>query len=399
MISNKHPIVTTSIPWACYQTPQILSAMLTTATLSDASIAFWSEPDDEQLHIIIHFGEIKRYPVSAQMPKGFCFSPFHASGKACLLTADLLFLINKKGLSDNNKLTTPEQKSFIALLKKTLLQPIKTCYYCAKEQALSLGEEKSTFLSLVKKGLSAIEQGAIDKVVLAHQKTISLNNDYDPIAFFLRLQHTCPQHFVSILSTQEYGCWIGCSPELLLSVESEIIETVSLAGTKLKEDQWSAKEYQEQAYVNDFIRQQFNQLGIEDIQETVLSHVNIGQYDHLKTIFNINLKNKALSRSIIEPLLNNLQPTPAVCGVPKQEAMHFILENEGFERQLYCGYLGPCHLKPEQIKLYMNIRCMQLFDHTAILYVGAGITKDSKPLDEWEEINLKSQTLLSLLKD
>ncbi len=393
--------MTSSIPWVCYQTPQILSAMLSSATISDASIAFWSEPDNEQFNIIIHFGEIKSYPVSAQMPKGFCFNSFERSGKAHVLKADLFFSIYKKEFRDNNSIKSPEQKAFMALLKKTLLQPITTCYHSSKEQKPSINsvsEEKATFISLVKKGLSAIQQNSIDKVVLAHQKTVALNNDYDPIAFFLRLQDTCPQHFVSILSTKEYGCWIGCSPELLLSVDSDSIETVSLAGTKLKDDQWHQKEYQEQAYVNDFIRQQFNNLGIKDIQETLVSNFNMGHYDHLKTIFKIKLNNNKHSRAIIEPLIDSLQPTPAVCGVPKQEAMNFIVENEGFERQLYCGYLGPYNLKHEHIKLYMNIRCMQLFAHKAILYVGAGITKDSNPLDEWQELNLKSQTLLSLLK-
>lgn len=390
--------MTTSIRWSCYKTPQILSAMLSTATMSHASIAIWSEPGDDTLNVIIHFGEIKSYPVSAQMPGGYCFSTFRSSGKASfLLNVDLLFSINEEGFTDNNNITRVEQKAFMALLEKNLSSPVTNCYYVSDEQQSSASEEKSTFISLVKRGLSAIEQTHIDKVVLAHRKTVPLSNNYDPVSFFLRLQQMYPQHFTSILSTREHGSWVGCSPELLLSVDNDNIETVSLAGTKPKDDQWSQKEYQEQAYVNDFIRQQLSDLGIEHIQETLVSNLNVGKYDHLKTVFNINLKNENVSESIIEPLLYGLHPTPAVCGVPKQDAMNFILENEGFERLLYCGYLGPCNLKPGHIKLYMNIRCMQLFDNKAIIYVGAGITEDSNPLHEWEELNLKSQTLLSFL--
>src|SRR5690606_40781440 len=35
-----------------------------------------------------------------------------------------------------------------------------------------------------------------------------------------------------------------------------------------------------------------------------------------------------------------LHPTPALCGYPKEAAQTFILENEGYERAYYGGYLG-----------------------------------------------------------
>jgi isochorismate synthase len=48
-------------------------------------------------------------------------------------------------------------------------------------------------------------------------------------------------------------------------------------------------------------------------------------------------------------------------------------------------------------KLYVNLRCMQLFDQTAKLYAGAGITFDSIPEKEWDETTLKCHTLLDVM--
>uniref|UniRef100_UPI0040474081 chorismate-binding protein n=1 Tax=Flavobacterium sp. TaxID=239 RepID=UPI0040474081 len=35
-----------------------------------------------------------------------------------------------------------------------------------------------------------------------------------------------------------------------------------------------------------------------------------------------------------------MHPTPAVCGLPKKEAMEFVLKEEGYDRKFYSGFLG-----------------------------------------------------------
>ena len=42
----------------------------------------------------------------------------------------------------------------------------------------------------------------------------------------------------------------------------------------------------------------------------------------------------------------------------------------------------------------MNIRCAKIVEDDLTIYVGGGITKESKPIDEWSEIVNKSQTML-----
>ena len=47
--------------------------------------------------------------------------------------------------------------------------------------------------------------------------------------------------------------------------------------------------------------------------------------------------------------------------------------------------------------LFVNLRCMQLFRNEYWIYVGGGITTNSNPNNEWEETELKAQTLLNIL--
>jgi isochorismate synthase len=48
-------------------------------------------------------------------------------------------------------------------------------------------------------------------------------------------------------------------------------------------------------------------------------------------------------------------------------------------------------------ELFVNLRCMQLKNKQALVYVGGGVTKDSNPELEWEETVNKTQTMMSVL--
>ncbi|MGA9588739.1 MAG: chorismate-binding protein, partial [Salegentibacter sp.] len=121
--------------------------------------------------------------------------------------------------------------------------------------------------------------------------------------------------------------------------------------------------------------------------------------------------------SNLKQIVKALHPTPAVCGLPREAAKKFILENENYDREFYTGFLGELNLKTEikrnnnrrnqenqayasilnQTSLYVNLRCLKLDGGIANIYVGGGITKDSKPSQEWEETENKSQTMKSVL--
>jgi isochorismate synthase len=94
-------------------------------------------------------------------------------------------------------------------------------------------------------------------------------------------------------------------------------------------------------------------------------------------------------------MLQLLHPTSAVCGMPKEPALQFILDNEKHSRAFYSGFLGPVNVASET-HIFVNLRCMQIYTDKAVLYAGAGITADSDPQKEWEETELKCLTLLNV---
>lgn len=98
----------------------------------------------------------------------------------------------------------------------------------------------------------------------------------------------------------------------------------------------------------------------------------------------------------MEKLINALHPTPAVCGLPKAVAEAFILQNENYDRSYYSGYLGELNLN-ERTSLFVNLRCVELENNLASIYVGGGITADSIPENEWEETVSKAEVMKKVL--
>ena len=75
----------------------------------------------------------------------------------------------------------------------------------------------------------------------------------------------------------------------------------------------------------------------------------------------------------------------------------FILKNEGYVRDFYTGFIGELNCDFTNLKrntdLFVNLRCMNIEDDTANVFVGCGITKDSIPKKEYIESVNKSMTM------
>jgi isochorismate synthase len=261
---------------------------------------------------------------------------------------------------------------------------------------------QTEFCQLVEEAVHYIRSTDIRKVVASRATETPLPTGFHPVTTFEKLCERYPHAFISLVSIPNLGTWIGASPETLLTIKTGKLKTVALAGTQayradipLGQVSWGAKEIEEQALVGDYIRHFFRQLNLAEVIEEGPHTVRAGNIVHLQTKFTIKLAETGLLR-LGNQILDELHPTSAVCGMPRKEALSFILEKELYDRAFYSGFLGPVHVD-EQSQLYVNLRCMQLTPASAILYVGAGITQDSVPQLEWQETILKSQTLLPVL--
>jgi isochorismate synthase EntC len=95
-------------------------------------------------------------------------------------------------------------------------------------------------------------------------------------------------------------------------------------------------------------------------------------------------------------LVAALHPTPAVAGWPRDEAVLWIAENEGFDRRRYAGTAGWADAAGNGTWA-VSIRCAEIDGPAARVWAGNGIVADSDPPTELAETRSKLQALLSAI--
>ncbi|WP_424493734.1 chorismate-binding protein [Salinimicrobium sp. GXAS 041] len=285
-------------------------------------------------------------------------------------------------------------------------------------------EAKHKHIALVAKAVEVLQQGEMKKVVLSRKEEVALTKEV-PLNLFFDLLNSYPTAFVYCWYHPETGLWLGATPETLLKVEGNRFKSMALAGTQKFEGtvevSWGEKEKQEQQFVTDSILENLQDTSAENIQSTRAYTVQAGNLLHLRTDIQGNFGRSPVSNTNsaanLKQVISALHPTPAVCGLPKELAKKFILEEEGYDREFYTGYLGELNIQQvtqrtqnkrnvenlayravkKETSLFVNLRCMKIENDKAILFIGGGITKDSVPKDEWQETINKAETMKKVL--
>lgn len=255
---------------------------------------------------------------------------------------------------------------------------------------------KMEFENLVKKGVDAIGAGLFEKVVLSREEIVAIPQ-FDLVTVFEKLVQNYPDAFTYCWYHPKIGLWMGATPERLLKAKKRKFYTMALAGTQKfvpgMEIVWENKEIDEQRFVTDYILEHLKVMTSEIAVSSPYT-IKAGNVIHIKT----DIEGVINKQSNLSQIVSVLHPTPAVCGYPKAPAKEFILKNEGYERTYYTGFLGELNRKfgykdKSKSDLFVNLRCMQIKDKKAHLYMGCGITKESIPEKEWMETVNKSATM------
>ena len=204
---------------------------------------------------------------------------------------------------------------------------------------------------------------------------------------FFQLCNKFPDAYVFCFGTPQTGCWIGASPELLLKASDHCINTMALAGTRLKSQdyKWDEKNIEEQKIVVDYILSILNSSGLKPIPEETFTK-GIGEIEHLCTPIKVPLGDN--EKIDIESLLRKFSPTPALCGEPKDLALRIIKQFEAFDRGCYGGFCGPFH-NNNDFTFNVVLRCASFTERVLCIYVGGGITAKSTAQSEWLETEAK----------
>jgi isochorismate synthase len=258
--------------------------------------------------------------------------------------------------------------------------------------------EKTEYIKQIYESVEKIDAGEFDKVVLSRVKSIRGRFIKQLPQLFSELCKAYPHAFVYLFNVNGQ-CWTGATPEPFICSNNGELRTVSLAGTRpykesdLDLGRWNHKELQEQEYVTMHIERILAEFHIDDFKKNGPYVAKAGNLLHLRTDFIFSADSVG---NRLPTLISALHPTPAVCGMSTGKAMYFIKSAEKHSRGYYAGFLGPVGIS-DRFCLYVNLRCMRVYDDRLVLYIGGGITQESVPEDEWEETEIKADTLISVL--
>ncbi len=242
----------------------------------------------------------------------------------------------------------------------------------------------------------ALENGGFDKLVLSRCEDMKKPHDFSLGRLFRSACRLYHDSYIYLCYTPQTGVWLGASPEVILAGESRRWSVVALAGTQpvlwnVLPEKWDAKNRREQALVVSYLRSVLESLLIK-ASEYGPRTVQAGALAHLKTEFDFAMED----HDHLGRLLEMLHPTPAVCGLPKEESARFIEEHEGYDRGYYSGFVG--WLDPEhRSDLYVNLRCVQVLEDTLRLYAGGGLLRNSDMESEWRETENKLHTMKRII--
>lgn len=262
---------------------------------------------------------------------------------------------------------------------------------------------KNVWTQNIESALDEIRSDNFKKVVLSRFSEYSINSDLNFSFLLDQLISKYPDCYIFAYKKND-SMFFGASPEKLLKFSDQNLEIDALAGSisrgKSEEEDSamgerllnSKKDRNEQKAVTEYIL---------NILKKYSTNIKFDEEPRLKKFRNIQHLWTRISAEINEDdlseIINDLHPTPAVCGSPKNEALKFITENEDYSRGLYAGFTG--WIGNNQAEFCVSIRSALLKKNKLYLFAGCGIVEGSEPEAEYEETKLKLKPILSLFEN
>ncbi|WP_017222090.1 isochorismate synthase [Moritella dasanensis] len=257
---------------------------------------------------------------------------------------------------------------------------------------------------LVTKALTAIDEQYFAKVVLARKTVLTLNRPLSATQFLQQSRQVNQQcfHFIFAINPDDY--FVGSTPERLFSRDTDQLHTEALAGTAARSLDAAEDRALANWLLNDKKNRYENRLVADDLLsrlqprcrsvhvETRPELIKLRKVQHLKH----KISGQLMAGIDDAELLTSLQPTAAIAGLPRQPALDFIADNEPFDRGWYSGALG--YIGQQQSEFCVAIRSARVLGRELQLFAGAGIVPGSDPQSEWQELERKTATLLTLLE-
>ncbi|MCV0392318.1 MAG: anthranilate synthase component I family protein [Nitrosopumilus sp.] len=265
--------------------------------------------------------------------------------------------------------------------------------------------DESKYSEIVNKAKKYIHDGDIFQVVLSRKFSFDINGDN--LALYKTLRHLNPSPYMYHLKQGEKTI-IGASPEMLVRITDNKVETFPIAGTrKITDDEdknnrlaeeliQDEKELAEHTMLVDLGR---NDIGRVCKYGTVHpeSLMEIKRFSHVQHIVS-HISGTLDPKNDMFDAFKAVFPAGTVSGAPKVRAMEIIDELETEARGPYAGavgyfsYNGCCDFA-------IAIRSIFIEKNKGFVQSGAGIVSDSIDKNEFKETEHKAEAMLQALKE
>jgi len=259
-------------------------------------------------------------------------------------------------------------------------------------------QDPTTFEAQVREIVEAIREGVFEKVVAARRSEVFLEGEIDPATVARRLSRRfggC----TTFAFRRGSATFLGATPERLLALSGRTVRTEALAGTAPASDpnaertlRDSEKDLEEHMLVVREVERRLASLAGAVERPARPSIRRLPNVLHLCTPIAAEL-DRDLHVLDVAAILH---PTPAVGGVPRRDAVDWIVARENAPRGWYSGPVGWID-EHGNGELSVALRSGLLVGDRAYLWAGGGIVRDSRPSAEYEEAAVKLGALLDAL--
>ena len=263
--------------------------------------------------------------------------------------------------------------------------------------------DKEQYCKMVEKAKHYIHEGDIFQVVLSNRLEADIEGSLLDTYRVLRMTNPSPYMFYFSSDDIEIA---GASPETLVKLESGVLHTYPLAGTRPRgkddeEDERLEKELladeKERAEHNMLVDLGRNDIGkISKIGSVEVEHyMDILRYSH---VMHIGSTVKGTIREDKDALdaVDSILPAGTLSGAPKLRACELICELENNKRGIYGGAIGYIDFTGN-LDTCIGIRLAFAKNGKVFVRSGAGIVADSVPENEYQECINKAKAVMDAL--
>ena len=314
------------------------------------------------------------------------------------------FGIYNDGILFDNK----QKKSLYFYYEENRVDEIKTSepiFEDFKMSKISTNLDKDKFSKIVEKAKKYIYDGDIFQVVLSRKFSFEGHGDY--LKVYEKLRSLNPSPYLYHLKMGK-KLTIGSSPEMLLRVTNEQVETFPIAGTRKISDNENENEKLRQELVSDekelAEHTMLVDLGRNDIGKVCdygTVHVNklmeVKKFSHVQHMVT-HVIGKLNKNYDMYDAFKAVFPAGTVSGAPKVRAMEIIDELEPESRGPYAGAVGYFSFNG-CCDFAIAIRSIFADNEGGFVQAGAGIVFDSIPDNELKETEHKANAMITALKE